>query len=90
MRTRASWDHAKAAADSDGTVCECDAATRRPKRQAPANPKVDSPVKLDMRLIEADQMATPDLARHLAKANAADGIVFDAHGKRRHGRERNR
>ncbi len=28
-----------------------------------ANPKVDSPVKLDLRLMEADQVATPDLIR---------------------------
>ena len=45
-----------------------------------ANPKVDSPVKLDLRLVEADQVATPDLARQAAKANATDGIVFDGHG----------
>jgi lambda family phage portal protein len=45
-----------------------------------ANPKIDSPVKLDLRLVEADQVATPDLARQLAKANATDGIVFDTHG----------
>ena len=43
-----------------------------------ANPKVDSLVKLDLRLIEADQVATPDLARWFT--TAVDGIVFDAHG----------
>jgi len=42
-----------------------------------ANPKVDSPVKLDLRLIEADQVATPDLVRQIVKPNATDGIVFD-------------
>ena len=47
-----------------------------------ANPKVDSLVKLDLRLIEADQVATPDLARWLfrASANAVDGITFDTYG----------
>ena len=45
-----------------------------------ANPQVDSPVKLDLRLIEADQVATPDLARQSIGANAVDGIVFDAYG----------
>jgi len=43
-----------------------------------ANPKVDSVVKLDLRVIEADQVATPDLARWFT--SAVDGIVFDAYG----------
>jgi len=41
-----------------------------------ANPAVDSPVKLDLRLIEADQIATP--AVNLSAG--VDGIVFDAYG----------
>jgi lambda family phage portal protein len=45
-----------------------------------ANPKVDSPVKLDLRLIEADQIATPDLARHAAQKSVTDGIVYDSYG----------
>jgi len=45
-----------------------------------ANPKVDSPVKLDLRLLEADQVATPGAARWFLHSNAIDGIVFDAHG----------
>jgi lambda family phage portal protein len=45
-----------------------------------ANPQVDSPVKLDLRLIEADQVATPDLVRWKTRENATDGIVFDADG----------
>jgi lambda family phage portal protein len=45
-----------------------------------ANPKVDSAVKLDLRLLEADQVATPDLSRQPMGANAVDGIVFDAYG----------
>jgi len=44
-----------------------------------ANPKLDSPVKLDLRLIEADQVATPDLFNY-TDANAVDGIVFDRFG----------
>jgi len=42
-----------------------------------ANPKVDSPVKLDLRLIEADQITTPDLFRQTSTLNTIDGIVFD-------------
>lgn len=45
-----------------------------------ANPRVDSPVKLDLRLIEADQVTTPDLLRLSAAANVVDGIVFDSYG----------
>jgi len=45
-----------------------------------ANPRVDSPVKLDLRLIEADQITTPDLIRLSTAINAVDGIVFDAYG----------
>ena len=45
-----------------------------------ANPKLDSLVKLDLRLIEADQVATPDLTGQLTGTNTVDGIVFDAHG----------
>jgi lambda family phage portal protein len=48
-----------------------------------SNDDLDSPVKLDLRLIEAEQVASPALV--LAKAgtpgaNAVDGIVFDAFG----------
>ena len=45
-----------------------------------ANPQVDSAVKLDLRLVEADQVATPDLLRRTDLLSAVDGIVFDAHG----------
>jgi lambda family phage portal protein len=45
-----------------------------------ANPKLESPVKLDLRLVEADQVATPDLTQRTEVANAIDGIVFDAYG----------
>jgi lambda family phage portal protein len=43
-----------------------------------ANPKVDSQVKLDLRLIEADQVATPELIRQNSTLNFVDGIEFDA------------
>ena len=43
-----------------------------------SNDGLDSPVTLDLRLIEADQVTTPDLA--MAKQNAVDGIVQDAFG----------
>ena len=42
------------------------------------NPGLDSPVQLDLRAIEADQVATPDPVR--LAPNAIDGIVFDAWG----------
>ncbi|WP_428937776.1 phage portal protein [Fontivita pretiosa] len=46
-----------------------------------ANPAVDAPVKLDLRLIEADQIATPlPAGSGQPPANAVDGIVFDAWG----------
>ncbi|TVQ33889.1 MAG: phage portal protein [Phycisphaeraceae bacterium] len=43
-----------------------------------SNPLVDSPVKLDLRLIEADQVASPRAA--LPRPNEIDGIVFDEYG----------
>jgi lambda family phage portal protein len=45
-----------------------------------ANPRIDSPVKLDLRLIEADQVTTPQLLRQSATIYAIDGIIFDQHG----------
>ncbi len=42
------------------------------------NPRLPHPVKLDLQLIEADQVATPDLG--LSANNAVDGIVFDEYG----------
>ena len=45
-----------------------------------ANPRVDSQVKLDLRLIEADQVTTPDLIRQPAALSVIDGIVFDSFG----------
>ncbi len=41
-----------------------------------ANPAVDSPVKLDLKLFEADQVSTPTLSI----TNSVDGIVLDAYG----------
>jgi len=42
------------------------------------NPGLDTSVQLDLRLIEADQVTTPDML--LSKPNTEDGIVFDDHG----------
>ena len=42
------------------------------------NDKLDSPVSLDIRLIEADQVTTPDLL--VPKKTAVDGIVLDEFG----------
>ncbi|MBE3134039.1 MAG: phage portal protein, partial [Acidobacteria bacterium] len=44
-----------------------------------SNGSLASAVTLDLRLIEADQVTTPNLSL-AAKANAVDGIVFDASG----------
>ncbi len=43
-----------------------------------SNPRLPTPVKLDLRLVEADQVTTPDLSS--LGGNAVDGIVFDAFG----------
>jgi len=43
-----------------------------------SNPKLTTPVQLDLRLLEADQLATPDL--FAPTSNAVDGIVFDGAG----------
>jgi len=43
-----------------------------------SNPRLPTPVQLDLRLVEADRVGTPDL--NAAVANAVDGIVFDAAG----------
>jgi lambda family phage portal protein len=42
------------------------------------NPRLPTQVKLDLRLIEADQVSTPGL--FLGDTNAVDGIVFDEYG----------
>ncbi len=41
-----------------------------------SNPKINHSIKLDLRLVEADQVTTPGLVTE----NAVDGIVFDEHG----------
>ncbi|MBM3854713.1 MAG: phage portal protein, partial [Verrucomicrobia bacterium] len=43
-----------------------------------SNPRLATPVKLDIRLVEADQVSTPDLS--LLDESAVDGIVFDEAG----------
>lgn len=43
-----------------------------------SNPAIPTPMKLDLRLVEADQVGTPDLS--IVKRNAVDGIVFDEMG----------
>lgn len=42
------------------------------------NPKLRTPVKLDLKLIETEQIGTPDL--YWDEANAVDGIRFDEFG----------
>ncbi|QDT33989.1 phage portal protein [Thalassoglobus polymorphus] len=43
-----------------------------------SNPRVETDVQLDLRLVEAEQVTTPDLRWN--DARAIDGIVFDAAG----------
>jgi lambda family phage portal protein len=43
------------------------------------NPRIDAPVQLDLRLIEADQVVTPPTFQ-LRQASPADGIIFDEFG----------
>jgi len=43
-----------------------------------SNPRLDAPVSLDLRLVEADQVATPTI--DLLSDDAVDGIVFDSFG----------
>jgi lambda family phage portal protein len=43
-----------------------------------SNPKLATAMQLDLRLVEADQVCTPDLKA--PNGNAIDGIVFDAAG----------
>ena len=43
-----------------------------------SNPALPTAIQLDLRLVEADQVCTPDLFR--ADPNSIDGIVFDAAG----------
>ncbi len=45
------------------------------------NPTLPTPVKLDIKVLEADQMATPDLAfLQMRDLTAVDGIEFDSFG----------
>lgn len=43
-----------------------------------SNPRLTADVQLDLRLVEADQVATPDLNQFVR--DSVDGIVFDAFG----------
>jgi lambda family phage portal protein len=43
-----------------------------------SNPALPTDVQLDLRLIEAEQVCTPDLPR--LTPSAVDGVVFDTHG----------
>lgn len=43
-----------------------------------SNPQLSSAIQLDLRLVEADQVTTPDLSQQSSRS--VDGIVFDASG----------
>lgn len=42
------------------------------------NPVLPTPIKLDLQLVEAEQVTTPDLVGD--EPNALDGVVYDQHG----------
>jgi len=44
------------------------------------NPKLDHEVKLDIRLIEAERVTTPNFKHHLNAVHIVDGIEFDQYG----------
>lgn len=43
-----------------------------------SNPRLPTPVQLDLKLVEAEQVSTPDLT--FAKPQSVDGITFDRYG----------
>lgn len=43
------------------------------------NPRLEGPIKLDLRLVEADRITSPDIGM-LEPDNEADGVVFDDQG----------
>ena len=45
------------------------------------NTRLDTPVQLDLKLVEADQVSTPNLVAVSGSDNAIDGIVFDQNGE---------
>ncbi len=45
-----------------------------------ANHQIDSPIKLDVRLVEADRIASPMLTKNIFSENGIDGVNFDGWG----------
>jgi lambda family phage portal protein len=46
------------------------------------NPMLRSPIKLDVKLVEAEQITTPYQRMTYPEANYSDGVVFDRYGNR--------
>lgn len=74
----AAWSKAVCLADKLRTMRQAKTTDGEAVGLLVTNPKLWTPVKLDVRLIETDQLATPDL--FLPTATAADGVVFDRWG----------
>jgi lambda family phage portal protein len=72
----ARWAHSIRLAEKLRTIRSARAESGEVFALLTANPSIDSPVKLDLRLIEADQIATPTVSL----AGGVDGIVFDSFG----------
>jgi lambda family phage portal protein len=77
-REFANWSQAVHLADKLRTMRMARATDGESFALLSSNPKLTTPVQLDLRLIEADQVCTPDLNPMVAIA--IDGVVFDASG----------
>jgi len=72
------WSHAVSLAEKLRTMRIARAQDGEAFAVLTSNPRLPTQVKLDLRLIEADQVSTPGF--QVGNANAVDGIVFDENG----------
>lgn len=72
------WSHAVGLAEKLRTMRMARAVDGEAFALMTSNPKLPTSIQLDLRLIEADQVATP--AFNPAVTSSVDGIVFDSHG----------
>jgi lambda family phage portal protein len=74
----AAWSNAIGLAVKLRTMCRARVVDGETFGLLATNPRLDSPVQLDLRLVEADQVATPQLDP--LDPRAVDGITFDSAG----------
>ncbi|MFN3151788.1 phage portal protein [Bremerella sp.] len=72
------WAHAVGLAEKLRTMRMARAVDGEAFALMTSNPKLPTSIQLDLRLIEADQVATP--AFNPVVTSSVDGIVFDSHG----------